>query len=755
MLRNSVTRKELLACICRYEGEVCNSSFVTIIDENGIYRFKGPRNDKLVIIFLARTFSEMQVRLIAQAREKVLGDINLSDSIEVFSAGAITDELEEELAMPLKSEGISLLFYDSEKLKNLRQFDELLEGPSSVKKDEIDPSFFDYLAMSNDSSDIKNGFFYSLLLMELFHQGSVTEAFFIKMCSEKYSREESDVKRALKELRKEERITGLQKGGLFSLSCDERRKIESAIRESREEEGAFIDSFNQIVDRYGIKDKDGLLECLKKRYLSKYIVSSKFEESENDQERKADHSRCSLADFLKDMEESQRGKLFDELKTLCGRSGYLDQYGLIHSFLNLFRSKQYEGYLAHKEYCVYLDTPLVVDFICAMSTYRKDEKVEWEDDEFTSAEDLFSFCSKNRIIFYVPYDYLVEAMGEFKKALQFDVFCRFPSLPIPAETANVFYNFYLQVRRERETQDSSEVFFSFDLFAKQLGFKITRFDDPNFDVENMGNLRFLLDRLGCKTLGKIDTRALPFSIKEEVEESYSVLLADKNKNKSLSAIRSDVRQAIHLADRVKNGADAEQEFYLVSWDNSLYDLRNEVCKRMGLVGHKYYIFRPRELAQKLAFRRFAINKESVSNEVFTYASNTFKVKEKIRSLFDNILNPFFASYDKSNAVFVQEVLKMQQACLESEERDSPRSDKTALENIFVSIISELPKQQCTLNNLKEFLNDEKNNDAVIPVFKKAFADYKATGNYEIAKQVCEMVKKYVRVSGVDGEVKLS
>lgn len=81
--------------------------------------------------------------------------------------------------------------------------------------------------------------------------------------------------------------------------------------------------------------------------------------------------------------------------------------------------------------------------------------------------------------------------------------------------------------------------------------------------------------------------------------------------------------------------------------------------------------------------------------------------------------------------------------MEGGEDKTSSGDKTALENIFISIVSELPKHNCSTQNLKDYLNDSENNETIIPQFIQAFEDYKNRGRVSIAKTVCELVKQYV------------
>ena len=108
-----------------------------------------------------------------------------------------------------------------------------------------------------------------------------------------------------------------------------------------------------------------------------------------------------------------------------------------------------------------------------------------------------------------------------------------------------------------------------------------------------------------------------------------------------------------------------------------------------------------------------------------------------------MLNPYFASFDKSNPALVLEVLKLQKASMEGPAEGIHQNEKTALENIFLSIITELPRHNCSTQNLKDFLNDKDNNTQIIPLFKQAFESYQKGNKVNIANKVCEMVKTYV------------
>lgn len=743
MIRKDITQSELLSSVCKYEKDVLNADFVCKMESERIYRFKAFRHEKLAIVLPAVAFSSKLEEIIGQAAKMVLDDSSLSDHIDVYTTGVITEKRAGELDIPLRQQGLSVSFFDSTKMGVTKQFEGLfVEENQEEVENEIDPAFFDYLALSNDSSDIKNGFFFSLILIEVYRHQPVNEEEFYDICQTKYGRQKSEVSIALKNLRKKEKITQLQKGGFFSLTEEEQRNLEKACKESKEEELTFKAELEKIVVRYGFRDVGAFLEMLKKEYLSKYSILSKTDDNVEDQKHpKLDTRGSGWDEMFQGMVEDEANSFRDELKQLCTSTDYLDQYGLIHAFLDLFRSDCYEDYLKQKENCLYLDTPVIVYYLCEKSRFQADYGVDWDNSEFVSANDLFGYIdeSKDKISLLIPHDYLWETIGEMKKALQLNWFTQFPDLPIPIETANTFYNYYQIIRTAKLQSGESVKDFTLEAFARQLGFDSQNPQEGNFSIKNMASLRFFLSKLGCKTLERVDVN---YSIFEKVKEGYIWSLHDKGKEKTGVAIDADVRQSIHITGEVKATEKNERDFYLVSWDQSLYDLRNKTREEMEVAGRSYAIFNPGELAEKMAFRSFKISKESVSNEVFAYASSSFNVKDKIRSLYDNVLNPFFASIGKPNSALVWEVLKMQRASIEGEV-EKPKEEKTAFENIFLSILAELPKYNCSPQNLKDYLNDDANNDAIIPLFTKAFEDFGKGKKDNIAKKICDLVKGYV------------
>lgn len=750
MVRKSITQEELLKAVCLYEKNVKQASLVGKLSEDAsVYKFKGSRKDKLVVVMLdGFCLLDKLAKQIALAKETILREDGHSDNIEIFTTAIITESKTEILESPLLADDISLTIVDQETMQSLVEFTGLMEEEIEHKNNEgIDPAYFDYLAMSNESSDIKNQFFYALLLMDVSKHQPVEEQSFVNESSFKYGKSAIEIKRAIKALRRQGRLTPPQMGNVFSLTDKEQRVIDKSVKDSRSLEQCFINGFRQLLDKYKVIDGEIILERLKSEFLARYNgISGDFVTSDD----RIDDFPAFVGRYLG---ENTQHFLMD-LSSLCNDNDYLDQYALNHAFFNLFRSDKYEEYLERKEFEVFLDTPVIANYICSKSSYNDEYNLTWNDMDYLNAVDLFGYQEENndKISFVIPHDYLQETIGELKKALQFSWFKQIKDTPIKPITSNIFYNYYELVKAEKESLEEDVSGFSIEDFARELGFSEVDPDAPTFMKSNVKTMRAFLKRFGCDTLSIIEGYYDQF---ERVKTNYEWYLHEHGRDKSNQAINADVRQALFITKGTIEQDCKETESFLVSWDNTLYKLRDLVKDDLELEGRTYGVYKPGELADKLAFRNFRISKENVKNEVLAYANNCFNTSDKIRSLFDNVLCPYFAASHNKNSKLVTSLLTMEKAQIDGGvEKELPsRGEKTVFEDVFLSIVLALPKYSCSKQNLRDFLVDEENNDFILSVFKDAFKIKEQGGAVNIAECFCEQIKAYVNVKTED--IKLS
>ncbi len=420
-------------------------------------------------------------KLLNDAVSFIQSDLNFSENIDIFIAGLLTESQTNQLKKEVNPLGLTLSIHDLDILQKSVEFAQYFQDDESYNEESIsiDSSLYDYLAMSNDSSDIKNGIYTSLLLMTIYQNGPITPLMLEQRITQKYGRAQWSIDHTLKMLRRQKKVTTPQKGGVIDLTDDEKEHLERSIKESNATRYDFESKYNALLKRYNIVDDGRILLELRKLFAKKYNWKYLIDNTYNNDGKKDN--------TLEEFKDAIRGRLgintdafIDDIHKLCKENDYLNKCSLGGAFLNLFQSDQYDDYINERKCKVYIDTPVVTYYISAKSSFESDYPIEWDNYEYNSTKDLIGYQEANAkdICFYIPHDYLNETIGELKKALQFSWFENIVDLPIPFATGNTFYNFYIVVKDYIKTYEEDEL--SFIKFVEKLGFVELNPESPFF-----------------------------------------------------------------------------------------------------------------------------------------------------------------------------------------------------------------------------------------------------------------------------------
>lgn len=743
--------KDLRSCIQCYEESILNANEEKVLEESPlIIRFKGARRSKLIVIEVENPLSNV----ISNVLEKVLtildSDNSLSENIEFFTLNIISEIERNEYSSLFMRKGISLTLIDRLQMESIDCFSQLFVTANDNV--DYDSSLYEYLSMGNQTIDVKNSLFYALLLMMIYQNQPIDKDTLEYKMLEKYGKNIGDVHFALKALRKQDKITLPMKGGKMRLTEEEETRLKLSLREERAHEEDFKNRYNAIILKYGIGNGEEIFELLKDAYRVQYQWHS---QSDDNEKKKDDVSREHFDEIEKCIESQigdQTRSVLNELRQLCSTSDYLSRYSLSHSFLQLYRTSSYEDYLKNKENWIILDTPVLTSYLCYLSKMDDRNDIEWENSDYQSVKSLVKLKETNKktISFYIPYDYLQETVGELKKALQFSWFDQI-DLAIPFETGNTFYNYYRFVKSGRERKGENVKHYTFQKFVKEMGFTEINPDASLFRKHTMAYLKYFFQKTGNDTLDPVKDW---FDVFDVVRDEYLDHLEsqERKKSKTSIAINSDVRQALFIADATQCNENEGISFFLTTWDKSLRALRDIVNNEMALTS-SYSVMTPANLANKLAFRHFSLSEKGVNDDVFAYADSGYNIVAKVQSLYDNVLTPYFANANNHNATLVATMLKMEKDCQDIENKEEGRTkENTVLADIFLPIVSALPENNLSTQNLREFLADKNNNDFVIDLFKKAFEEYSKGHTFDISEQFCLKMKE--NLSKEDEEIKL-
>lgn len=289
-----------------------------------------------------------------------------------------------------------------------------------------------------------------------------------------------------------------------------------------------------------------------------------------------------------------------------------------------------------------------------------------------------------------------------------------------------------------ENNDNSK--YSFSDFVEELGFDVRDCYEPIFFKRNIARMKLFFESTGCEFIDKISDRYDDF---DTLERNYaSFLFEERYYGKTPKAIEADLRQAIYFAKLSNQNED--KDYYLSSWDTSLYYLRSIVNKDLYYV-KSYSIHRPAALLNRLMLKSFKLNDKCFTNEIFAYADRTYEITDKIKSMFDNVITPYFSAAGNNNSTLVKNVIKIQKEYIDDSKEGarSSREKVLPIEDIFVKIIDKLKEHACTTKDLSMYLADKDNTDFVLDLISKAIKSYKDGKKMDISSELCNSLIQYL------------
>ena len=728
------------SCVVRYLMDKLGYAF----DEksNGgfpVLIMKGKRNKRVVIISQHK-FLNIHIERLQDAIDGILeSEQPVSDTIDVFWNQAAAPSLIEKIEELGNKNQVSYKVYDLNFMKQQAEFQPLFtDNDNHHEEQDYSCALYEYLSMGNDSSFIKNSLNYSLILFAIYDSPNIVKRDLAIKMKEKYGCSvslENDIS-YLRAKGKIKPVSAMPNKDTLDLTEEERKRITESVDEFNEAEKSFIHKFFTIMKRYGIEDCEDLLNGLKELYQKYYNWN--LDENHSNTTDTSERTEKALEDFRSHInevlnDESKTDELIVEVKGLCSESPYLNRIALSNSFIGLYKSNKYKDYINDRKNYVFLDTSVFVYFVIAKSEINERYPNVFDDRLYNVVKELTDYKERQKnISFFVPYDYIGETVGEYQKALRLSVFDRMEGFPISIQSANTFFSYYQALKEMKRQNGEDTKDYWFENFADEFMFPTHDTANAKFQYEMSSYFSKYAETLGCVPIGYLTKRFKDF---DDVKKDYELKLSRKTE----MAVKNDVRQSLYITEESVNPENMNVDYYLATCDKTLSKLRDIVKEARG-IPRSYSVKRPEQLINALRLKRFDINPENVTNDIFAYADKSYSLSSKIRSLFDNVLTPYFSGCAKHNSALVNSLAKMQQQLLDN--NDSLNSDpRFPLEDIFLSIEKALTRNSCTIQDLSKYLCAEENNDFVTDLFSKAFDSYITRTPIDISEKSCDEVKK--------------
>lgn len=134
----------------------------------------------------------------------------------------------------------------------------------------------------------------------------------------------------------------------------------------------------------------------------------------------------------------------------------------------------------------------------------------------------------------------------------------------------------------------------------------------------------------------------------------------------------------------------------------------------------------------------------------------YELSDKIKSMFDKVIVPFFMASENKNSTLAQEILKLQKEYIDQKDEGqrSSREKVLPIEDIFIKIRDKMHQKACTIRDLACYLADEENHNFVIELKSKALDSYKKGLKLDISSEICDSLIYYLdKKDGEEVEIK--
>ena len=761
------TIQELVAAIDAYQmatwKATCKGDLSGVSGKlTNVRIYERPRGFRQIVVPAVHQMPRVHMStLLPEIGQAIANDTQLPENVLVVCPIPISLDVQQTMAAMMRTEyQVELSFLGSEDMMGMPEFESLFsESDEGVftNLDETHKMLYNMLGEGQNADDIKNSLVCSVIVFSLDEKDGMGTDELISSVQEKLGKEVGSLQQEIRYLQRNKRIVSSKANkDYLSLSDKEKENIRVAKEKSNKEERAFYAEFHALLDQYGIHDKhEQLFAKMCDMYKSRCGVQLD-QDSPNAVVGSKERTKKAVEDFQQFVqaqiqEPAQMKAFMNQMKELCQSNSFLSRVGASESFLSLYRSKRLAKYLGSKHKRVYLDTKVFVYYFCSKSGLLQG-RTDWNDHGYRSTVNLMRLRNSKKldVKFYISDDYLGEVVGELKKALRTAWFAEGYKFAIPYETSNTFYNYYRFLLDEGHLEDNGKIN-SFNDFVKSLGFEQTNPEHKEFDQLSKSQIIARLKMLGIQV---VNIPFVPETFFKEALKEYDEQLMLKGKSKTMEARKADVRQCINLSQ--ESGSN-ESDYYFCSWDYTTIGLRNWLIDKDAASYSPYSIYNPGRIANKFSLSNFNISAKSITDDLFFYADNHYRVTEKIRSLYDDTIIPLFGYIKRDDLQALNFILDLQKKYMmqsSKEMTDEEPDAKLPLEIIFNGIKQKLQDDEYTEQELSNFLNDKSNLAYLKKFFTAAFKEVSVHRNADAAiPDFIETFREYIKASNAE-EVKI-
>lgn len=639
--------------------------------------------DKL-IFFYSKTLTNKRIRTLQGIAFK-----EYSINLEIIDANRIAEEAE------------NIIEIQSE-LYKINEFDKFKVDNSS-----FDNSLLYDLLSFGKPTEFKTQIIDSFVLQLFFINQNLEKEEVKQACESQFQVKENNVfyDKLLNRFLSEKRISKNKSSGKYSLTSEERNRLDSRNKEFELEKTLFIQNIVEILTKYGQeKEIDEYIKELKQLYIDNFN-SDLSDALKNDEEF---HIFSMCRDFIKFIENKLKNKskakeLSKELLRFCINNKFIQKIAASKVYSSRIDNNRLETYLNNKKK-IFIDTAVGLNSLC----YYFNPKLDYKNYFYRATKNLLEFSRSENIKLYISERYIWEMQNHVNDAFNLIPFTLIPQFEHLGSSKNIFYNYYNFLK----STSNIDIEVGFRDFLEKFGFR---------------------ERNGYKSFHSIILNSLSqIQIEEQkIEKEYDIEEANKlfedsliklYKQKSNFTRNNDSIMLEFLADNDVEIHPLEPVF--LTWDRAFFETQVTYNKKFPK-SQDWLMLSPNKLVDVYSILKFSINSETVTENLLALISDD--IIQNTYSLVDTlsiVLNP----NDDVGLEYTSRLSEIRESeinKLNSEDVTRPENfeGEAVIDDIFFKLTSHYRDSESKLNDFKNLFTQKVYMDKVIKLLVKTISDF--------------------------------
>tara|TARA_R110002167_G_scaffold366411_1_gene596175 strand:- start:23400 stop:25688 length:2289 start_codon:yes stop_codon:yes gene_type:complete len=639
--------------------------------------------DKL-IFFYSKTLTNKRIRTLQGIAFK-----DYSINLEIIDANRMAEEAE------------NIIEIQSE-LYKINEFDKF-----NVDNSSFDNSLLYDLLSFGKPTEFKTQIIDSFVLQLFFINENLEKEEVKQACENQFQVKENNVfyDKLLNRFLSEKRISKNKSTVKYSLTSEEKNRLDSRNKEFELEKTLFIQNILEILTKYSQeKEIDEYIKELKQLYIDNFNTDLS-DALKNDEEF---HIFSICRDFIKFIENKLKNKskakvLSKELLRFCINNKFIQKIAASKVYSSRIDNNRLETYLNNKKK-IFIDTAVGLNSLC----YYFNPKLDYKNYFYRATKNLLEFSRSENIKLYISERYIWEMQNHVNDAFNLIPFTLIPQFENLGSSKNIFYNYYNFLRSTKNIDSAV----SFRDFLEKFGFR-----------ERNGYKSF--HSILLNSLSQIQIEVQKIDKEYDIEEANKLFedsLIKLYKQKSNFTRNNDSIMLEFLADN--DVAIHPLEPVFLTWDRAFFETQVTYNKKFPK-SQDWLMLSPNKLVDVYSILKFSINSETVTENLLALISDD--IIQNTYSLVDTlsiVLNP----NDDVGLEYTSRLSEIRESeinKLNSEDVTRPENfeGEAVIDDIFFKLTSHYRDTESKLNDFKNLFTQKVYMDKVIEVLVKTISDF--------------------------------